>query len=143
MRIAGNKIPGQWDNIKAMFVKTSTSVALPVYQASPLVTNDLTELEKDETKKLKRKRKRKKTPSLKDMEETSNDVISTQPVNEDQSPSGIIDGSDGESIVEEEKEEEEEEKEEEDVPKKKKKKKSPKKVSIPSKKKGPRTVKSK
>jgi len=144
MRVVSKKIPGEWENIKAMFVKTSNSVALPVYQASPLATYDLTEVEQHgEEKAKKRKRKRKKTPTLKEtnIEETSLDSNEqTLASNEDtKSVDDIIDESDVESV-----EDEEEDEDEEELPKKKRKKKISKKSSIPSKKKkGPRTIKSK
>jgi len=37
MKLIGSKIPGSWKNVKSFHLKSSTSVALPVYQASPLV----------------------------------------------------------------------------------------------------------
>lgn len=36
MQAIGDTIPGKWKNIKCFHLKTSTSVALPVYQSSPL-----------------------------------------------------------------------------------------------------------
>jgi len=37
MKMIGSKIPGSWNNVKSFHLKTTTSVALPVYQSSPLV----------------------------------------------------------------------------------------------------------
>jgi len=37
MKMIGSKIPGSWNNVKCFHLKSSTSVALPVYQSSPLV----------------------------------------------------------------------------------------------------------
>lgn len=36
MKVVGRRIPGKWKNIKSFHIKSSTSVALPVYQSSPL-----------------------------------------------------------------------------------------------------------
>lgn len=62
MRVVGHKMPGGWENIKTIHLKTSNSIALPVYQASPLVSNDLPDVPNDvEGKKRKRRRKVEKT----------------------------------------------------------------------------------
>jgi len=37
MKMIGSKIPGAWNNVKCFHLKSSTSVALPVYQSCPLV----------------------------------------------------------------------------------------------------------
>ena len=66
MRIVGIKMPGKWDNIKSMYLKTSTSVALPLYQASPVAKVNLDDVKSDESsEKKRRRRKRKVDASLK------------------------------------------------------------------------------
>jgi len=37
MKMIGSKIPGGWNNVKCFHLKSSTSVALPVYQSCPMV----------------------------------------------------------------------------------------------------------
>jgi len=39
MKVIGRRIPGEWKNIKCIHLKTSTSVALPVYQSSPMTAD--------------------------------------------------------------------------------------------------------
>jgi len=41
MKVIGQRIPGEWKNIKCIHLKTSTSVALPVYQSSPMTVDDV------------------------------------------------------------------------------------------------------
>jgi len=65
MRIVGKKMPGKWDNIKSMYLKTATSVALPLYQASPVAIINLDDVKSDEQTEKRRKRKPKVDPTLK------------------------------------------------------------------------------
>lgn len=65
MRIVGKKMPGNWNNIKSMYLKTATSVALPLYQASPVAINNLDDVKSDEQTEKRRKRKPKVDPTLK------------------------------------------------------------------------------
>jgi len=44
----GQIIPGKWKNIKCFHLKTSTSVALPVYQASPLTDISMDKLRENQ-----------------------------------------------------------------------------------------------
>lgn len=43
MKVIGRRIPGSWKNVKCFHLKSSTSVALPVYQSSPLSAGTLGE----------------------------------------------------------------------------------------------------
>jgi len=44
----GQTIPGKWKNVKCFHLKTSTSVALPVYQTSPLTDISMDKLKEDQ-----------------------------------------------------------------------------------------------
>jgi len=44
MKMIGSKIPGSWKNVKSFHLKSTSSVALPVYQASPLVDMPMEEM---------------------------------------------------------------------------------------------------
>jgi len=48
MKEIGERIPGKWKNVKCIHLKTSTSVALPVYQASPLSDIPLEKIKDDQ-----------------------------------------------------------------------------------------------
>merc|ERR1711881_165666 len=50
MKMIGGKIPGSWKNVASFHVKSSSSVALPVYQSSPLVDIPMDALATTKTK---------------------------------------------------------------------------------------------
>ena len=105
MRVVGKKMPGNWDNIKSMYLKTATSVALPLYQASPIANKNLDAVKSDELTDKKRKRKQKVKPTLKNadpekLEQGSQiDVI---PLVEDKDESVLpLDETENETVVDE------------------------------------------
>jgi len=93
MRIVGQKVPGKWNNIKSMYLKTSTSVALPLYQASPVATHDLSDVKVDVEEK-QRKRKRKATPSIKNtnLDEVKSDDEGQNEDQNDKMEDVVLDG---------------------------------------------------
>lgn len=130
MRIVGHKMPGGWENIKTIHLKTSNSIALPVYQASPLVSNDLPDVPNDVAAK-KRKRRRKVEKTLKntnpddeaDNETKDDNKVSENPVTE--SSADVQDESNEKDEIPDDDEEKDENPqtptaEEEPAPKKKK-----------------------
>ncbi|XP_057310960.1 ribosomal L1 domain-containing protein 1-like isoform X2 [Hydractinia symbiolongicarpus] len=59
MKVSAAKVPGSWKNVKSFHIKSSSSVALPVYQTSPLSTVQIDEIPDDQPVEKKRKRKLK------------------------------------------------------------------------------------
>ena len=57
MKVIGRKVPGSWKNIRCFHIKSSSSIALPVYQSSPLTNVRIDEIpDVPEQKPKKRKR---------------------------------------------------------------------------------------
>ena len=74
MKVVALKVPGSWKNIQVFHVKTSSTVALPVYQSSPTVLPSAFQISEKAKAKQKRKRKLSENKKTDESKENSNPI---------------------------------------------------------------------
>lgn len=74
MKVVASKVPGTWKNIQVFHIKTSSTVALPVYQSSPTVLPPEFQINEKAEAKEKRKRKLSENKKTDESKEKSNPI---------------------------------------------------------------------